>query len=282
MRLFALILIAISFVVPAAGEEAAPSPVNLSVVVSPGDTSHYNLKVNVTGTTTMPGSAQPMPVDVALDLSVVIATGERDKDGSLQMTVSVDAAMAKIAGQQLTLAKETFPKMTALIDKDGNLIRLFSADPMSVKLPGINYRNFMLLFNPYAPPGDLAIGATWKKTVSLPPEPEKYELSSALEKLENMDGIPTARIKSDVVVIPPDGADYTAKGSAVSNFSLDGAKLVKSHVEMVVKMKSAAPSTPSGEPTAATPGDTDTVVKLDIVKVNPAPANTATRTNTSE
>ncbi|MBI2842969.1 MAG: hypothetical protein HYX78_06170 [Armatimonadetes bacterium] len=268
MRYIGLILVLLWAAVPASSQDA----ISLVQKLKEGTISRYNVKVQVAGTTKLPDEKLSMPVDAVLDLWVSHTVGQASKDGSLQVTIAAERASAVISGQKVELAKDLFPPITALVDKNGEITRLFAADPLGMSLPGINYKNMILLFNPYAPSDELKPGAAWSKTLSIPPEAEKYDLNCALEAVEKVEGARTARVKAQVKVIPPEGSSYSATGFAVSNYSLDDVRLIKSHAEMNVKMQSSVPSTPGGKPASDDPGDVEAKVTIDITSAPKLPS----------
>ncbi|MEN6519832.1 MAG: hypothetical protein ABFD46_01585 [Armatimonadota bacterium] len=221
---------------PAQPVQPAPRTANLTPVMKAGEQLRYKVKVKATGSTMLANSSKPVSIDTVVDLVISVSVGELASDGSTQVSIAAQDASAVIDGQRLVLPTSIFPKTTALIDKNGEIKQLLTSDSGEVKMPGINSKNLILLFRPNAPAGDVSVGSTWKKTISLPPEPEKYGFVCKFESIENINGKDTAKVRTDLTVLPPSGADYSSKGFVVTNYSLDGCKLMKSHAEMTVKM----------------------------------------------
>lgn len=263
MRHIGICVIALCLAAPAASEQPPAKAVSLSSAFTPGEISRYNVDVQVTGTTKLPGASQPSSVEAVLSLEVTHTVGQRAEDGSMQLYIAAAHPSAIIGGQKVALTKDVFPQLIALFDSSGDVTRLYAPDAMAVRLPGITYRSMLILFRPYAPAGDLKPGATWKKALILPPETEKYDLSCTLEALEDIGGVHTARVRTDVTVFPGAPMDYAAKGFAVTHFSLDGG-LLKSRAEMVIKTSSSGPESPTETPGPDTPGQVEIVVKINI------------------
>lgn len=268
MRVPALMVVALCLAIPAFSQDGANATdtVVLSSELKPGDLSRYNIKVQVAGKAKVPDAAEPISVDASLELVVLHRVGQRAADGSFELTITAERASAVIAGQKMDLPQDTYPRMTAMFDKNGELLRLLGADPKRALLPGINYWNLILLFNPHAPPGELKPGATWKKTLKIPSQPEKYEFCSKLEAVEDVNGLRTARVRSDVAVLPPPGEEYTAKGFVATNFSVDGGKLVTSHIEMTVTMPDGSVRISEIDPADA-PLGLSSKVQIDIKRI---------------
>lgn len=269
IRHVALIIVVLCMAAAAVAEDVVEPERTVSIVqvMNRGDISRYNIKVQASGKTTLPGASEPMPLDLLLDLSVLFKTESTPEADVTQTIMTTERASAMIAGQRTELPNEFFGKTTVFIGENGEIIRLLNSDESSTKLPGVNSRNLILLFRINAPVGDLKPGDTWKKTVVLPPSKEKYELTYKLEALEEVKGQQTARIRMDIAVIPPAGENYTSSGFAVGNFLLSNGKLVKSHAEMTVKVANKGPETPSGTSTANVSGEIDTHIKIDIQEI---------------
>lgn len=252
-----IILVVLCLASYAVAEESAARTAGLTPVLKAGDSLCYNVKVRATGNTVLSGASKPVPIDTVMDLVVSYKVGEIDSDGSTQISIAALDASAVIAGKRMALPASIFPKTIAFIDKNGDITRLFSSDTAELKVPGINSKNLILLFRPNAPAGDVMMGSTWKKLLSLPPESEKYDFSYKFESIESINGKDTARVKADLVVLPPSGTDYSAKGFIVTNYSLDGCSLVKSHAEMTVKINNQ-------DQKSDAPGQMDAVISLDV------------------
>jgi len=270
MRRLWLALGLVCLALPVFAEEAATQGITLPSLFKADDSGRYNVKIEVAGAARLPGASQPTRIDALLDMTLAYSVGRLTSRDWIEVVISAERASATVAGQKVELPKDTFPKLTALVNDKGDVSSLLASEMGGQKLPGINYRNLILLFRPYAPAGELKPGATWRKTISLPPEPEKYEFSCTLQGLEDIGSVRTAKVRSDISVVPPEGSSYTASGFAVTNFSLDSGRLVKSHAEMVVKTPGAPPKTPAGTPAADSPGEIQATVKIDI-----QPAETA-------
>lgn len=241
--------------------EVPAQSVNLASSLKQGDISRYTAKVQVAGKAILPGTTEPTPIDVAFDLTILHTVGTVSKDGTTQLDISSEGVSALMAGQKIELSKDFFPKLTVLIDKNGDIIQLVSSDPMGIKLPGLNYRNLILLFRTYAPATALTVGSTWQKLATLAPEPEKYDLKYTLQAFEDVNGVKTAKIRTDFGVQSPAIPAGAAKGFALTNFSIDGGTLIKSHAEMTIKVPGKDPSS-----------DANTTIKVDIAKVSSKPA----------
>lgn len=237
MRYIGLLIVLLSIAVGAiAADSGSVQPTdtaNLTPVLKMGDVSKYNVKVKVVGNIRLPGSEQPVPIDVVLDLLLSHSIGQSSKDGATPISVKAESASVSMGGQQMELSKGTFPDMTILLGEDGEM-KVFSSDSAGFKLPGINYRNLILLFRTFAPQGDLKPGLTWKKTVTLNPDPDKYNMSFSFDSFEDFKGVKTAVVKSNVEILSAAMPGYQAKGFAQTNYSLKGAGLVKSHAEMTL------------------------------------------------
>lgn len=250
------VILILCFAVSSIAEEASPQNVNLNLQLKPGESLRYSVKVQAVGTTTQPGATASTPLDITMELVMSYTVGKPADDGSIQVTIVPESASAIVSGQRMELPPSVVPKMTAIIDKKGEIIRLFTSDPATVKLPGLNSRNLILLFLPNAPNTGLTLGATWKKTVTLPPDREKYDFSYCLEALENVLGVQTARVKAELSVVAPEDANYSASGYATTNYALDDTRLIMSHVEMTVKTTTDDPSLVMDR--------IDAVVKIDV------------------
>lgn len=272
MRLVTLLIAAIFVAAPAFGEDALPAVANLAFAMKPGDASHYNIRVQMTGKSKFPGETQAVPIDTVLSMGVGLTVGTASNDGAYPVFITSDAATATVGGQPVALTPDLFPKLTVLMDKVGAITGIFPPDANRAKQPGINYRNFILLFNPNAPAGDIKPGATWKKTVTVGSAAQKYDMSYKLESIEKIGETPTAKVKADLVLVPAPGSGSSAKGVVTSNYSLDGARLLKSHAEITVKTTTPAPKAPADADAADGPGDLDAVVKVDITRSAPAAA----------
>lgn len=247
-------------------EDTLPASANLRFAAKTGDVARYNIKVEVVGKTKSPGANQAVPVDPVLNLGVGVTTGPSANDGSFPLFVTCDKASATLAGTSVGMDPSMFPKLTAMLDKAGAVTRILPPDPARSRQPGINYRSFVLLLNANAPEGDIKPGTTWKKTIAVPSEIYKYDVTYKLEGVEKLGSVAVARVRADISLVPPAGSASSGKGYALNLYSLDGAKLLKSHSEMNVKIAAEAVKTPSGAPAADDPGDFDALIKVDITQ----------------
>lgn len=249
-----------------AAEDPALETVNLVPVMKAGEVLHYNVKVNAIGSMASTGASKIEPM---YELMVSYTVGKPAPDGSVQVTITPEKASVAVGGQKLEVSKDMFPKTTALINKNGEIAKLFSSSAAEMKIPGITSKNMILLFLSNAPSGDMQVGSAWKKLISLPPDPDKYDFAYKLEAIESIDNTKTAKVKADITLVPPAGKDYNSSGFVISNFSLDGGRLVKAHAEMVTKMTNAETKAPSqNEANAFEP--VDATLKIDIELVKPA------------
>jgi hypothetical protein len=276
MRQFWVFIIALCLAVPALAQDSPtesikqPEKVSLVTDLKPGEVLRYNVKVQASGKATFPGASQPSPLDTTIELIMSYKVGQPDKDGSIQVTIAPEKASAVVGGQRMEIPNNLIPTSTVLFDKDGKIIRMFSSDAAQPKLPGLNSHNLILLFRPDAPGVELEVGAIWKKLISLPPDTDKYDMSYLLEAVEEVSGTRTARVKTDLKIVPAPGANYSSKGSAITNFALDTGRLVKAHAEMTVKTAISNPQ-PSDQITSDdnTSGQIDALVKIDVTQIQP-------------
>ncbi|MEN6373062.1 MAG: hypothetical protein ABFD64_13745 [Armatimonadota bacterium] len=234
--------------------QPTPKTANLTPVMKAGEQLRYKVKVTATGNTILPGASKPEPIDTVVDLVISVKVGEPASDGSMPVSIAAQDASAVIGGQRMVLPVSIFPTTTALIDKNGEIKQLLTSGSSELKMPGINSKNLILLFRPNAPAGDVSVGSAWKKMMSLPPEPEKYDFACRFESIESLNGKDTAKVRAELTVLPPPGEDYSAKGFVVTNYSLDGCKLMKSHAEMTVKLNNSKQQTDAPEKVEANIG----------------------------
>jgi len=249
-----------------AAEEPALETVNLMPAMKAGEVLHYNVKVKAIGNMASSGASR---IEPTYELMVSYTVGKPAPDGSVQVTLVPEKATVAVGGQNLEVSKDIFPKTTALINKKGEIVKLFSSDIAETKIPGITSKNMILLFITNAPSDALKVGSTWKKRISIPSDPDKYDFAYKLEAIESIGDTKTAKVKSEITLIPPEGKDYSSSGFAISNFSLDGGKLVKVHAEMVTKMTKAENKAPS-QNEANTYEPVDAALNIDIELVKPA------------
>ncbi len=273
MHRFAVLILVFCLAIPLLAEEAAPQVVTFSPKVKPGEILTYNVRVQASGNAIMPGADKPVPFDTTINVVMSYSVGQPAADGSVQVSLSASKATASLGGEQtMELPASYFPKVVAMLDKTGELTNIFASETEEMKLPGLNSRNLILLFRTYAPSNELKIGSDWKKTLTLPQEQDVYNLTCKLLGLEDVDGFKTAKVRTDLDIIPPDGAGYSAKGFSVSNFTIDGTRLVKSDAEMTVKMKNSGPESPLSGQALNNSGVIDAVVKIQV-KLTPTADN---------
>lgn len=265
MRQVVTVLFILCIAVSVFAQDSTPTSATVTLPTSllQGQILRYNLKLTANGNVRLPGSAELTPLDVTLNALISYTVGKTGADGLTPVTIAADKVSAVYPERTIELTPEFFPQSVALIDKNGDISKIVGGESTSTKIPGINSTNIILLFRSYAPTGELKIGSNWKKVITLAPQPDKYEISYTLQSIDETFGTRTAKIRSDISVVPPAGAEYSAKGYAISDFSLVDGRLVKSHVEMTVKTITQAPETPAGTPEAK-PGEMTAMVTWDI------------------
>lgn len=263
MRHILIAMTALLLLISVAFADQAAQTVNLFQTLNPGDTARYTAKVQINGKTILPGTSDLVPIDVIFNMVIAQSVVKISNESLTQLDIVSENASAVMAGQNLPLSKDFFPKLTVLIDKNGDITQIISPDPLGVKLPGLNYRNLILLFRTFAPSEALVAGATWSKSLTLAPEPEKYCLNYSLESIEPIDGVKTAKVRTDISITSPVDSGGVGKGVAVTSFTRSDARLLKSHAEMTVKvpLPSKLPDDKSSTEYAIT------TIKVDIARV---------------
>jgi hypothetical protein len=271
--LFVVIVLCLAASAFAQDTPAEPATISLPTVLKEGQALKYKVRLTASGSTILPGSTEQIPLDITLDAVICYTVGKTSSDGLTPVTIAADKVSAVYPDRTVELTKDFLPQSVALIDKNGEITRIISGAPTSTKMPGINSANLIILFRSYAPIGDLKVGSSWKKAITLAHKSDRYEISYTLQGLDQISGVRTAKIRSEIAVVPPDGAEYSAKGFAISDFSVEDGRLVKSHTEITVKMFDKATQAPSTTETVK-PGEVTALVKWYIQQVtsDPAPA----------
>ncbi len=264
MRVFCCILFlvfSLFFSAALAADEVVASSVDLTPVLNPGDSLTYKVRVQASGTAVAPGATLPIPFDTTLNVVMQYTVGKPDKEGVSQVTIAAKSASAQLGeGNEIVLPPSYFPKIIAFVDKSGEIKRMFVSETTALKLPGINSRNLILLFNTYAPSEPVKVGDNWKRLVALPNESDKYDLSCTLKSIGEVSGAKAATIKTDLKIVAPADAEYSAKGSATSSFSLDNRRLLQSDAEMTAKVVDDKPNASNEEAS----GTIEAVVNIHI------------------
>jgi hypothetical protein len=265
------VLVFLSMAIPVISADTKPDSINLTQAMKPGDVYKYNAKVQLAGKAIVPGIPSPMPIDAVFEMQLTHTVVNTNKEGLIQLTVVAENASAVISGQKIPSMAGAFPNLTILIDKNGEIKQVFAENTDVSSVPGLKYRNLILLFMTYAPVGELKSGTSWNKSVLLPPAPEKYNLSYNLQSIEALNGVNTAKVKTDITIVPDGDSGTKISGYALTNFAKEG-KLLKSHAEVTVKYAAkkgeTAEATPSGSNSSEA---TSTTVTVDISRVDSKP-----------
>ncbi len=209
--------------------------VNLTQEFKPGETLRYKVAVKMTGKALVPGESAPVAIDSAFELVVKV---KYLKDRSTpnvpsRMTLEAENAVYTVGGSRLNVGKEIFPDLTFMLDSSGDIIRVIPPDDVLYRLPGINYRNMVLLMRTYAPAGDLKPSDSWKKVAKIVGGGDPLDFKCRLESIETKpEDAQFAKIKSDLSIMLPSDSSCKADGTAVCDFSLPLVRLERAHVDM--------------------------------------------------
>jgi hypothetical protein len=243
--------------------------VNLTQSFKSGETSRYKVVVKMTGKALVPGELAPIAINSSFELTVRLKyLKDRAKsDFPSRITLEAENAISVFGDSRLSVGKEVFPDLTFILDSSGDITRVVPPDDVPYRLPGINYRNMVLLLHTYAPAGELKPGDSWKKTAKIVGSGEPLEFKYKLDAIEDKPGGKLAKIKADVLVLLPSDSNCNAVGTAICNFSLAPVRLESAHVEMNVRWTQDKAKSGGGD-TDKQEEPPSVAVKFDISKIN--------------
>lgn len=207
---------------------------DLSQTFKSGETCRYKVSVKVSGKALVPGESKPVDINSYFEMVVRLKyLRDSSKSGApSRITMEAENAVSVFGDSRLSVGKELFPDLTFLLDASGDITRVIPPDDVPYRLPGINYRNMVLLLHTYAAAGDLKPGDSWKKTAKIIGSGEPLEFKYKFDSIENKPEGKFAKIKADVSALLPANSNCKAVGAAQCYFSMDSIRLERAHLEM--------------------------------------------------
>lgn len=228
---------------------------------------NYKVQVNVGGKVPGVDSGQPKDINVSYSFKLAHNFLRREGEGMLPMEISVKEANISSDGEQLTVSPATFPKLTAMLDRQWRINKLFGVAGSSYEknAPGINYGNLIMLFILHGGDKPHAIGETWRERFMLPCYPETYDYAITIKSVDELNGMKVAAVHEDIswVTDKQSARAATVKASADSEFSIADGRLMKSHVNCNIQYAQpdkSASSQQDSQPCRAN-------IKLDILAI---------------
>lgn len=197
----------------------------------------YTVKMNVSGMVPTPDSAEYASLEATLSYKIKHQYGKLDTEGAIPLEISLISGEITTGGQTLQIEPNVYPKLTVLIDKNWQISGIYGANNDAKQgLPGINYRNIIMLFYPPNLFVPHSIGETWQAKLKLPGIGETFDFTNTLKSVEGTNNAQRANLHQ---VITQTQADASVKAIVDSVFSVADGKLLKSHADCFVQFLSS-------------------------------------------
>jgi hypothetical protein len=222
-------------------EEAAPataSPIKITSKRTVGDQLRYSALAAVSGSMTIPGSTQPTPLDLKLEMVVKYAVVRPAMPETTEILISTESAYM-LLGESKVQAPMS-PQSVVRLDRTGKITSITGGDKI-MGLLGANIGSLMTLMLPVFPEDAIEAGHEWTTESPIDSLKRKLTVKNTLLGIERVDERETAKLKqvfelafAEDAKDAPKSAGVSARGEAVSHFAVDDGSLIKSHAEVTI------------------------------------------------
>lgn len=243
-------------------EEAAPTTDSLVKITSKRtveDQLRYGALAAASGSMTIPGSTQPTPLDLKLEMVVKYAVVKPSMPETTEILISTESANM-LLGESKVQAPMS-PQSVIRLDRTGKITSITGGDKI-MGLLGANISSLMTLMLPVFPEDAMEVGHEWTMETPIDSLKRKLTVKNTLLGVERVDERNTAKLKqifelalSEDAKDAPKAAGVTARGEAVSHFAVEDGGLIKSLAEIAVTSDGAG---------GAGEASVDAKVKLDV------------------
>lgn len=226
----------------AGSNTAAPTAVKVECKWTVGDEYRYRTLANINGTMKLPGESNPTPVNVDLEMVMKYSVVKPTVRDSTEIMINTESASLVLGDNRIPAP--TSPQTVVRLDPAGRIVSISGTD-RTMGLSGVNINTLMVLLVPVFPEAEMKVGQEWSSETNVASIGRKLSVRNVLLDVERVNEHDTVRVKQSFELLPMEGeaantGGITARGEAVSNFSVKDGRLVKSQAEMAVKSEEVA------------------------------------------
>lgn len=254
------------------GPAVSNGAVELAHKFTPGEATRYKITQRLTGSSTFPGAAKPVPVDTELSSTIRVRCIRSLENGAAEIGFETESGSLKIAGRPPRSFPASKEAGTVRVTPRGRIIKTEQEDGRYTEVrrfvmeTGLIERIVILAALPGRAVG---VGDSWSAETPMPLSLQgKLKLDSALKSTKQVDGGMVAVIKQvQSTIADQDSATESALPSLSQDgevellFAIDGGKLLsaKGTMRSTLVRPVKLPAVPSAD---AAPKPVNTVSTL--------------------